>query len=708
MNVKTLRAAIALVALSLGLVPGLAGGLAAQDLPARMTVESHFEPALARPGDKVTLVIKGEIEPGYHLYGSKQADGGAPTLEVDKATQKLLQASGAFQVPPGKLHLDPEFPGLQSYWIFDEATFKQTFTVAKDAKPGELVFQGSVTYTACTEEQCDPPFAQKLAPKLKVLEGTAKESGPGAKPPAGKNDGQDPVLQENHRGRHQSMDVVLVPAKARAGEIVIVEVHVAMDDGWHNYGSGQDAKLGYPATLEAGDDKWKAVGAPETPEGEPHEIAGVAGTFYFLEGEWVMRHRFRVPEGTKPGEFQIPVEVQYTACNDSFCEDLVKVGMGSTLTVEAGAARAEFLKEPAKPDPAQQDPSGDDSSDDGLFLFILSAIGAGLFALVMPCTYPMIPITVSFFTKQAEERGGHVLPLALLYGAGIVLSFVIVAFVVGLAAVDMQAFGVNPWVNLALGSLFVIFAFSLLGLINLQPPQFMMNAAGKASAVGGPIGVFLMGMTLCISSFTCTAPVLGAILAAGTHTGDLGRLTLGLAVFGLTMATPFVILSIVPSKLPRSGGWMNSAKVMFAFIELAAALKFFSIMEISWHWRILPREVFLGLWSALFFVAGLYMLGLVKLKGETGEIGGGRLMTGTAVIALAFYCLVGSMGYSYGNFLMGALEPPYTARIVGDARGGGSGNAQRGHIIIENDFDKAVRVAQAEDKLLLLNFTGYA
>jgi thiol:disulfide interchange protein DsbD len=239
-----------------------------------------------------------------------------------------------------------------------------------------------------------------------------------------------------------------------------------------------------------------------------------------------------------------------------------------------------------------------------------------------------------------------------------------------------------------------------------------MNSAGRAQALaskegsifGGVVGVFLMGLTLCITSFACTAPFLGTMIAAGVDSGGQGRLLVGMAVFGATMALPFVVLSLLPGKLPRSGAWMNSAKILFGFIELAAALKFFSNAEYVWNWLILPREIFLAVWAALFAVAGFYLLGQIRLKGESGEIGGGRLVSGSAVIVLAFYFALGATGYRLDNMVMNAFEPPYSNAIGG---GGGEGAAAvESHAIVVDDFDSAVQVAKDTEKLLLINFTG--
>ena len=162
--------------------------------------------------------------------------------------------------------------------------------------------------------------------------------------------------------------------------------------------------------------------------------------------------------------------------------------------------------------------------------------------------------------------------------------------------------------NLVIGALFFYFAFVLFGFITLQPPRFLLDVAGKASSTGGYLGVFLMGATLVVTSFTCTAPVVGSLLALGAQGGDYGRLVLGMAVFGLTMAVPFVFLSLVPGKLqamPRSGEWMNTLKVFLGFVEVAAALKFISNADMAWRWEWLSRELFLYTWAGVLLMAGL-------------------------------------------------------------------------------------------------------
>ena len=329
-------------------------------------------------------------------------------------------------------------------------------------------------------------------------------------------------------------------------------------------------------------------------------------------------------------------------------------------------------------------------------------MGGGLFALLMPCTYPMVPITISFFTKQADARGGNVLPLSLAYGAGIILIFILIGVVIGPAIIP---FATHPVTNFTIGALFVIFAFALFGVINLEPPKSMMNMASKASTTGGYLGVFLMGMTLVITSFTCTVPFVGSLLSVGGVEGDLTKLVLGMATFGATMAIPFVFLSLVPGKvqsLPRSGEWMNTLKHFLGFVELAAALKFFSNSDLVWGWNLISREFFLVVWAVLFVIAALYLFGVLRFGGPKQKIGGGRVVGGLLSLAFAAYCGFASTGRDLDK-VMTAIAPPYSGGRFFPKLYIPEGEWQ----IVKDDYDAAIEIARNDDKLLLVNFTGH-
>ena len=304
----------------------------------------------------------------------------------------------------------------------------------------------------------------------------------------------------------------------------------------------------------------------------------------------------------------------------------------------------------------------------------------------------MIPITFSFFTKQADERGGRVLPLALTYGLGIITIFVLIGLAIGPAIVP---FATNPITNLLIGALFVVFAFSLFGWLRLEPPRFLTDLMGKSSGKGGYVGVFLMGATLVVATFTCTIPFLSTILGASAQTGKLGYVALSMAVFGATMAVPFVALSLIPGKvkaMPRSGEWMNVLKVFLGFVELAAALKFLSNADLVWNTSLISRSTFLIIWTMIFVLAGAFVLGILPRRAQSSpSLGTGRMASGVLTILFAGYCAYGATGKKM-DFVMTAVVPPFKTAI---------------HEFVVDDYPRAMEHARKNGKLVLINFTGF-
>ncbi len=415
---------------------------------------------------------------------------------------------------------------------------------------------------------------------------------------------------------------------------------------------------------------------------------------------WILAHEGKViiktsairPEGANPGDVTLKLVAQ--ACDPMLC-----VPVELELT-SSGKGPDEYFAEPFPPyvdqnsrATAEVEGGEKEGGDLSLWEFLALAFGAGLFTLLMPCTYPMIPITISFFTKQAEARNGNVLPLSLVYGAGITLIFVLIGVVLGPPIVSFASHGIT---NLIIGVMFVFFAMTLFGIIDLQPPAFLMNAAGKASMKGGYLGVFLMGATLVVTSFTCTAPFVGTLLTAGASAedADVVRVALGMGVFGLTMAIPFVLLSLLPGKvnqMPKSGMWMKTLKVTLGFVELAAALKFLSNFEIYYHWNIFPKEAFLGLWILIFVIAALYLFGVFE-KGKKPSAG--RSIAAIFFLALAGYWSAGLFKVVEFDETTTAFLPPY-------------GLEDKAVHYIADDYPGALARAKAENKLLFVNFTGF-
>lgn len=343
--------------------------------------------------------------------------------------------------------------------------------------------------------------------------------------------------------------------------------------------------------------------------------------------------------------------------------------------------------------------------------FLATAFGAGLATLLTPCVFPMIPVTLAFFTKQSTTKDGEVdrgavVKLALLYCAGIVLSFLAIGIGFALAVGKSGAyrFATSPVVNVIFAALFVLFGLAMLEIFELRLPSKVQSLT--AGRKGGALGVLFMGLTFVVSAFTCTAPILGSIisLAAGANGSAeaLLRPVLGMTAFSLALALPFFVLALFPpllSKLPRSGAWMSTVKGAFGFLEIAAALKFLSNADLAWQWTILPREVFLNLTAIALLAGGLWLLGKLAIGHSTPS---GKPTVARGVWSGLFFA--GAVYAMYGvvrpmDPLMESYVPPY--RAAGDRK------ALAGEPVWIRSLDDAKALAAKSGKRVLIDFTGH-
>jgi thiol:disulfide interchange protein len=323
--------------------------------------------------------------------------------------------------------------------------------------------------------------------------------------------------------------------------------------------------------------------------------------------------------------------------------------------------------------------------DDSILSFFLIALGVGLATCLTPCVYPLIPMTVSFFIKQKNGVGK-----AFLYGASIIGIYVlfgtIIAATLGQAAPNFIS---THWIpNILFFIIFVVFGLSFLGLFEIQLPSQFVNNVDAQSDRGGWIGIFFMAFTLALVSFSCTGPFVGTLLGLGAS-GKFIKPIIGMFGFGLGLATPFVILALSPSllkKIPKSGGWMNTIKVFFGFLELALALKFLSTVDQTYHWRILDREVYLAIWIAIFTLMGLHLLGkfLMPHDDKVDKLSVGRLMVALTVFSFVVYLFPGMFGAPL-KALSGLLPPIETQDFVLTRSSGEATTSQ------DSDFPKEVK-----------------
>ena len=416
----------------------------------------------------------------------------------------------------------------------------------------------------------------------------------------------------------------------------------------------------------------------------------------------------------------IEVFVEYQTCNDEKC---IPGDHTFTINLDGSEAKIEtvIIDERSKKlsKELELDITGWDKYErqnveeqSNFSIFLLGFLG-GLIALLTPCVFPMIPLTVSFFTKSSGDSKKGLFN-SILYGFFIFLIYVLLSIPFHLLdSIDpgiLNNISTNVTLNIIFFIIFIAFAFSFFGYFELTLPQSWSAAMdSKANKIGGFIGVFFMALTLAIVSFSCTGPILGTLLGSSlTADGGATQLTMGMSGFGLALALPFTLFAMFPkwlNSLPKSGGWLNTVKVVLGFIELALALKFLSNADLVEHWGLLKREVFIGLWIVIGIGLILYLFGKIKFPhdGPLQKIGKGRVTTGILVIAFVIYLIPGLTNTKHANLkLLSGFPPPMFYSLYEKS------SECPLDLNCYKDFEEGIVAAKAQNKPILLDFTGWA
>ena len=376
---------------------------------------------------------------------------------------------------------------------------------------------------------------------------------------------------------------------------------------------------------------------------------------------------------------------------------------------------------------AKKDDGSSSSESKGLWGIFFIAFLSGFAALLTPCVFPMIPLTVSFFTKQSKNRAAGI-KNAIMYGVFIVVIYVLLgSVIVGIFGADsLNALSTNVWFNVIFFLLLVVFAVSFLGAFEITLPQSWSNKVDSQADRGGIIGIFFMALALAIVSFSCTGPIVGTLLVESASKGGIAPIV-GMLGFSLAIALPFALFAMFPgwmNSLPKSGGWLNTVKVFLGFLELALAFKFLSNADLvlQLHW--IEREMFLAIWIAIFGTLAFYLFGKIKLPHDSNEnnISVGRLSLGLVVLAFTIYLIPGIWGAPL-KLISGFPPPlnyseaPYGVGYTKLSNGGGlnsegimpNGSELGPHDIIAfNDYETGLAYAKKVNKPVLIDFTGYA
>ena len=492
------------------------------------------------------------------------------------------------------------------------------------------------------------------------------------------------------------VEIRLSEDRVTAGDQLILITTVILDEGWHIYAINEKIDGPIATVIDvAGSGIIRSVGKTREPTPIKKYDSGFQNDTYFHEGIVVFETPIELDPLIIPGSNTLNASVLYQACNASLC-----------LPPKSETAKLDF------------------EISTGFGSFFLLSISMGLLALLTPCVFPMIPITISYFTKQGEIEGRNPVKQASVYSAGIIATYTVLGL---LLAVTLGASGANqlaasPWVNLFIGGLFIYFALSLFGMYEIELPSALRQFTLKQEGRGGYVGTLFMALTFTLTSFTCTVQFVGLLLVRAVQ-GDWFWPALGMLIFSAAFALPFFFLALFPqymARMPKSGGWLNSVKVVMGFLELAAAFKFLSNTDLVWQWNIFTRPVVLTVWVVIVFLTGLYILGKIRLPHDTPleTIGVPRLILSIILLTFSIYMARGIIGQPIHGLIDSYLPPKIQGGMVAaptfGARGGGTvlnesiseldvSSAHNGWI---RDYDEGVKVAEELGKPIFLNFTG--
>ena len=507
---------------------------------------------------------------------------------------------------------------------------------------------------------------------------------------------------------------------ARAGEVVEINIDANMENQWWIYSVHKVVDGPLPTKITVDGSAIKNIGLVNEPEPLEKFDPGFEITSFYHSGNTNFSIPIKLKNNLKPGNYDLVLSVFFQVCNERLCYPPITKSDTLSLVIETG--------DPS-PDRLILNTSADnDNNINSILGIIILAIGGAIFSWVMPCVYPMIPIIISFFGKLSEEKHIGKSSVAFFYGLGIAGTFIIIGLVISLLswgvndAATLTGYAnignfiaTNAWVNLFLGVLFIFFALWMFGIVNVNVTGALLNKTDSAgqSANNAYIGSLILGIAFAITSFSCTVPVVGMLLviaASGTAAGLLTSL-LGMTIYGLVFAFPFVVLSLFPSsleKLPRSGIWMEKVKVVFGFIELAAAVKFLWVPDLEWGLGLMPRSVVMILFIAIGIGVILYLAGIFSPLPNTAKVNQ-KQSRGVIGIIITFIILIpiilslsspptfhySGMPRLVDEIIETMVPPPPTDDEIAKMEGW-----------FIDDYDGALEKARLEGKPLFIDFTG--
>lgn len=656
-----------------------------------------------RGDDFAILSLKATIEDTWHVYATElPSDEGpiATSFSFEKGSNYKLD--GEFIEPPYITKFDPNFD-MDLNFHDGEVEFLQRIKV----KPEDaVVVKGMLTYMTCNDERCLPPEDIDFAINVPAANSSSVDSDLES---AGLSLGNPSTT---------GVSGILEPVKwafnleEKGDNRYVFVARAEIDDNWHLYSQNLE-NLDGPLPTEfifEQVDGLKMIGGVEEPEPNTEYDPVFEMVLSYFDGSVEFRQEF---EDT--GELVALIgSVGYMACDNQRC--IFPDPEEFSLTLPGKKAVVEVAPVSTK----------DSTPDRSLLgIFIIAFIG-GFAALLTPCVFPMIPMTVSFFTKQSKTRAKGVTN-AFIYALSIIVIYVLLGFgvTVVFGADALNAMSTNVWFNIAFFVLFVVFAISFFGAFEITLPSSFINKVDRNADRGGLIGIFFMAFTLALVSFSCTGPIIGTLLVEAAYIGGTSGPLVGMFGFSLALALPFGLFAAFPgwlNSLPQSGGWLNSVKVVLGFLELALAFKFLSNADLVLQKEIITREVFIAVWIGIFTIMAFYLFGAFRLPNDSKmeKLSVGRMLFGVVTVVFVIYLIPGMWGAPLK--IISGFPPPmhYSESGAGFGLGGGGAASASNDVLPPNasttvhglmafkDYDAGLAYAREVNKPVLLDFTGHA
>jgi len=657
----------------------------------------NWEFSLEQDGCDATIVVKITCVEHWHVYAANLPESSflLPTeVEPDKSSNYTVVGK-VIEPKPEFYHDDAA----------DEDIFQhsKSFTLKRKIKitsKEDFTLKGRFSFQTCDESHCLPPYDADFSLKVKgcgadekkgAVFGTIDTEASGIEFPEDKVTWKFSVEQD--------------------GNEATIIADITCVEGWHIYAAnipndefGQATRIDLEASTN-----YSVVGKVGEPE--PHFYHDEAADEDIYQHSGTIRLTRKIKIASKE-DFILKGKFGFITCDDSHC--LPPYETDFSVEVKGSADAIAASNEP------EDNEGGNDRS---VWTIFFLAFGSGLAALLTPCVFPMIPMTVSFFTKQSKSKAQGIRN-AVFYGISIIFIYVILGGVVtGFVPPDViNEISTGAGMNIFFFILLVIFAVSFMGAFEITLPSSWVNSADKASDKGGFVGIFFMALVLALVSFSCTGPIVGTLLVESATIGGIVPI-IGMFGFSLALALPFALFAAFPgwmNSLPKSGGWLTTVKVFLGFLELALAFKFLSNADLVLQGHLLERELFLAIWIGVFGVLAMYLFGFIQLPHDSpiANLSVGRVLLGVATVIFVVYLIPGLWGAPLK--LISGFPPPMSysesPHGVGSSRGGGSA-AEHGPegthlgaqgLYLFHDLDEGLAYAKKVGKPAFLDFTGWA